>query len=103
MVFRLVTHTMLVFNPEKLTGHLFPFFPLKFYVKATVDGGDKGKSRLQDILLQYGNDAFLAPRARWKMFFSSCDNIKILFFFLFPPLCISIKLKLSPPPLRQRK
>lgn len=62
MVFSLVTHTMFVFNPEKLTCHLFPFFPLKFYVKATVDGGDNVKCRLKDIILQYGNDAFLASR-----------------------------------------
>lgn len=51
-------------------------------MRATVVGGDNVKNRLHDILLQNGKDAFLAARAGWELFFSSCENIKIL---KFPP------------------
>lgn len=58
-----MTHIMVVVYPEKLTGNLFPYFPLKFCVRATVVGRDNVKNRLHDALLQNGKDAFLAVSA----------------------------------------
>lgn len=62
-VLKLVTCTMVVVYPEKLTGNLFPYFPLKFCVRATVAGRDNVKNRLHDTLLQNGKDALLAVSA----------------------------------------
>lgn len=62
MVLKLMTHTMLVIYPEKLTGNV-SMFPLKFCMRATVVGRDNVKNRLHDTPLQNGKDAFLAVSA----------------------------------------
>lgn len=67
-----------------------------------VAGGDDVKNRLRDTLLQNGSDAFPAARAGWEMFFSSCENTKILNFSpLFLLSYNNIKLRLTPPPPRK--